>query len=314
MGRLLLNLAIKVTVTLVTFYIVARAVSPAQLMRVLAGAELGWFVLAAALFLLAQAVSAQRHLFVIRRLGGRITPWRAQEVHFIGLWFNQVFPTSLGGDIVKAAMLTTCLGTGLAIRSVLLDRLSGLIVILLSILLLLPWYGQLFRSGWVAFGLGVGASGALALILIAPGLRIFARGRLGRLPGARHVMNLLDDIWQFRRRPALLEQLATSGIVHCNGVLAYALIGKGLHVEAEWLTYFLLTPLLFLITLVPVSLAGWGVRELGAVWLFGIGGVAQESALLISILFGVLLLVAAIPGGILILLSSGSLFRGRRGS
>jgi uncharacterized membrane protein YbhN (UPF0104 family) len=306
----IVKFGLKLGVTLVTFYVVARALSLEQIIVIVTGAKAGWLALAVALFVLTQVVSAQRHFFVIRRLGEHIGLGRATEVHFIGLWFNQVLPSSVGGDIVKIMLLRDRLGTGLAIRSVIIDRLSGLMMMFLSILLLTPWYAQIFDSSWIAAGLGVSSFAALAFVFAVAGWLKSKPGLLVRIPRAAPVVDLFNDIWLFRRGPALRQQLWTSLFIHLGGVFAYAFLGRGLNVEASWMAYLLLTPLLFLVTLVPVSLAGWGVRELGAVWLFGFAGIAPESALLISVLFGLLLIVTALPGGCLLLLS-GQLFRRR---
>jgi uncharacterized membrane protein YbhN (UPF0104 family) len=59
---------------------------------------------------------------------------------------------------------------------------------------------------------------------------------------------------------------------------------------------FLIVPLIFIVALVPFSLAGWGVRELGAIWLFNFIGVTNSTAFTISISYGLMLLIASLPG------------------
>jgi uncharacterized membrane protein YbhN (UPF0104 family) len=292
----------KVAVSAVTLYIVVQAVSSQKIADSLRHATLGWLLVAAGVFLFGQAISAQRHFFVIRHLGGRLPRWRVIKIHFVGLWFNQLLPTSLGGDVAKIAMLRGPIGTSLAVRSVIVDRIFGLVIILLSILVLLPWYVPLFGRT-ITLALGIGAFVALAAIVACAILSDLTPERVTRIPGMAHLLGLFGNIRQFRERRAFFQQFWTSTVVHVSGVVAYVLIGQALHVEAAWLLYFLLTPLLFLITLVPISLAGWGIRELGAVWLFGLGGIGKEDALLMSILFGLLLIVAGIPGALFMLLS-----------
>jgi uncharacterized membrane protein YbhN (UPF0104 family) len=59
-----------------------------------------------------------------------------------------------------------------------------------------------------------------------------------------------------------------------------------------------MVPLAGLIMVIPISIAGWGVREGVMVVGFGYLGVAPEAALALSILYGLLMLVVALPGGI----------------
>src|SRR3546814_14594568 len=57
-----------------------------------------------------------------------------------------------------------------------------------------------------------------------------------------------------------------------------------------------LMPAVVLITFFPLSLAGWGVREGAAVLLLGVAGLAADAALAVSVLFGLGMLAAGLPG------------------
>ena len=71
----------------------------------------------------------------------------------------------------------------------------------------------------------------------------------------------------------------------------------------NFLSYFLLVPLVFLISLIPVSFAGWGIREAGAIWLFGMVNMPKEDALILSIAYGTMLILSGLPGLILFMQS-----------
>lgn len=301
MGNRWLVLALKLAVSLGTFAIVASALSFGDLVANVA--ELDWIWLGAALvvFELAQLVSALRCVYVARALGGKL-PWiRSLRAHFIGLWFNQVLPTGLGGDVVKATLLKRDLGLGLAVRATALDRVSGLVLLLMSVAVLLVAYQQLLDNAGLTTLLAALSLGSLsALVLLA----VFARSigaRLGRAPWLGHIVEMLDNLNRFRRGRLLFEQFWTSSVVHVNGIVSYALIGRALGLELDILVYFLLVPLVFLFAQIPISLAGWGVREFGALSLFSLVGVPAEQSVTLSALFGVLLIVAALPGLAMIL-------------
>jgi len=55
-------------------------------------------------------------------------------------------------------------------------------------------------------------------------------------------------------------------------------------------------PIVFLVMTIPISIAGWGVREGVMVIGFGYLGIASEQVLALSILYGILTLVSTIPG------------------
>ena len=60
-----------------------------------------------------------------------------------------------------------------------------------------------------------------------------------------------------------------------------------------------LTPPVLLLTSLPISFGGWGPREAGLIWLFGLFGIAAAPALAVSVALGVLVMIAGLPGGAL---------------
>jgi len=87
------------------------------------------------------------------------------------------------------------------------------------------------------------------------------------------------------------------------GIAPAYLIGTAIGVPLSFAAYLAAIGGAVLLTLLPISIAGWGVREAAVVSIFGTFGVPAEQALVVSVLFGLSLTVAAIPGGLLLLLS-----------
>jgi 8-oxo-dGTP pyrophosphatase MutT (NUDIX family) len=90
---------------------------------------------------------------------------------------------------------------------------------------------------------------------------------------------------------SVFTQLAFGGVVF--------FIARSLHVPIGLLTVIALFPPALLLSMVPVSLGGWGVREAALVWLLGTAHVPQDAALAISVLFGLVTMAAGLPGGVL---------------
>jgi len=106
----------------------------------------------------------------------------------------------------------------------------------------------------------------------------------------------MADIWKFRKGGSLWEQFWTSLVVHVNGIVSFGLIGFSMGLDVDLMLYCLAVPVVFMVALIPLSFAGWGVREAGAIWVFATIGIPMESALGMLIGFGILLLIAALPG------------------
>jgi uncharacterized membrane protein YbhN (UPF0104 family) len=168
---------------------------------------------------------------------------------------------------------------------------------MLAVGLTLPWYASLLRNipqlvAVLAALVAMFFCTTTVLVWAAEGISL----RLSRWPILREIVQVLSDIPSCLRRRGIWEQFWTSGIVHFNGIAAYALLAlaNGAHINA--LALVLLVPVIFLVALIPISFAGWGIREAGAVLLFGIVGVPKETALVISICFGLMLAIGGLPG------------------
>jgi uncharacterized membrane protein YbhN (UPF0104 family) len=76
-------------------------------------------------------------------------------------------------------------------------------------------------------------------------------------------------------------------------------LGLGLGIALAFPVYVALVGGATLLSVLPISLGGWGVREVGMVTLFGAVGVAPERALALSLIWGFLPLLICVPAGLL---------------
>jgi uncharacterized membrane protein YbhN (UPF0104 family) len=97
--------------------------------------------------------------------------------------------------------------------------------------------------------------------------------------------------------------LAWSLIGHLNVTLSIYILALGLKLDVSFLDCLALFPPVMLATTLPISIAGWGVREGAMVAAFGLIGVSQEGAVILSLLAGILAVVACLPGGLIWLMS-----------
>lgn len=304
-SRSYLGTSLRLAVSGVTLFIVVRSVSSDALVRLIIGADLKWIAFALGFFWIAQLASSQRFFYIARRLSTPISFWFSVRLQFVGLWFNQVLPSSVGGDVVKVLMLRPRMGLGLAFRMTLLDRGAGLIFLLASLVVQLPLYLRVLPDPRQAVGLALSAVTALAAIAALSRMATPTSKMLARVPFVPDIAAVFGGLRLLCSGRSLLEQVWTSAIVHFSGIVVYALAGKALGVQASLLDFVLITPLVFLFALVPISFAGWGVREFGSVWLFGLVGLSSEQSSAISIIYGLMLIIAGFPG--LFLLPSGAL-------
>ena len=303
------RLAFRLTVSVALIAIVVSLVDLRVLATNLARIQLPWLVLAAALIWSTTFVSAWRWSIVIRSFGPQRerspSYWHLWLLYWIGQFFNQLLPSGLGGDGMRMWLVRRAgLPTGSAITSVLVDRVVALTAIVLLVAATLPFAfggpGQDTAPLWLW---GVVFSCSLGIAVVAGFAGAPLPDRISGNPLVRALRRLSTDLWKVMSRPGyLLATLGASIVVQVIGSFAVYSIAQSLGVRLELLQCVALMPVVVLATAVPISIAGWGVREVAMVAVLASVGVAREDALLISVLYGGLAVATSLPGGVLWLL------------
>jgi uncharacterized membrane protein YbhN (UPF0104 family) len=283
--------------------------------------RLGALVAPLALVLLDSAVRAEAWRRLLRLHGVRV-PWATVLYsHLVGGFVGAFLPSSLGTDVGRMLVLSRRGGVGgvSTVSSMLgLNLLNLLAVCALSSLAAwrLPgavgWLGDL-RLLVLAFSAAYAGGLALALSPASPLPRLRAVLPQGGLPGrlGAKLAEIAEEIHALREAPRALAALL--GIAVSNQLLSVAVVftlGRAVGAELPALTCLLVVPLLTLVRLVPMSVAGLGGDQAAFVLLFAAVGVASSQSLLIS------LLLAAVNGaylmlcGILAVATSASELRG----
>lgn len=230
----------------------------------------------------------------------------AVRLTFIGGFFNTVVPGSTGGDVVKAwyAAKRTKRGTR-AVLSVIVDRLMGLVTLLLlaSVALAVIRRGDALADARLAVILiWVATVGGLTL-LVSPRLRrwLGLEALARRLPFQRVVSEVAAAARLYSEHPATL--LFAFGLSLINQVAIASVVwwlARALEIDGvTWIACLALVPLANLFSAIPLVPGGWGVGELAFVWLFAPLGVAPTEAIGLSVVYRLSFLLVNLPGGLL---------------
>lgn len=241
-----------------------------------------------------------RWRLVLKRLGANIGAKYGLQLLFVGYFFNQTLPSSVGGDFSRI-WLTNRAGVPLriAIASVVSDRVSALLGLLALCIVLSP-----VVAGLLGFRVAVQIGLICLLLLGASGVFIAQSGRVAGvfscLASFHHLVELAECIKRaFSDWKLTASLIALSAVVQFISGFSVFLIAKSLGINIGAMTCIALFPFINLATVVPISFAGWGIREGATISIFGLIGVSPEDAMSVSVLFGVALLITGIPGGIL---------------
>ena len=252
-------------------------------------------------------VVAWRFGRVLAVLGRPITLIGALTINMIGLFFNQSLPSTVGGDAMRVWRLVRGGSSlGPAVSGVLLDRITALIGIVLLIVATLPILFAVVddRQPVIAFTVVV-AIGIAGLALTLAIRRIPAR--LERWRVVRGIAALIADLRRivFDRRHAL-PVLGVAVVGHLITTLIVYSLALAYGVAVGYLECLVLVSPVMLISVVPISIAGWGVREGAMVAAFALVGITAADALVVSVAFGLLNVLIGLPGGLVFLLTKGA--------
>jgi len=215
--------------------------------------------------------------------------------YFKGTFFNQGLPTSIGGDGVRILDCSREKGSAEdAFYGVFIDRIIGLAGLLLLNIIALGLNRSLLPTNVYVPLLIILASLACGLILLFF-LRKFRFITTGRYLG--FLGRLSEKYFQvYASVSSMGTQLGLSIITHLLAMTAFFMIGQGVGLGFHLQVYLVLVPPVILLTILPISLAGWGVREGAMVGFFLLVGADKSKILTFSILYGLVALAASLPG------------------
>jgi len=261
-------------------------------------------------------VAALRLHYLLRLVGTPIRFISATDAVFVGSFFSQTFVSFIGGDAMRVWRLAIFkVSIADAVKAVLLDRVTGFaglfVLIVLGLPMLFAIVGDPVMRASVLAAVSAGLLGTVALLLVHRMPERFKRWRVLRI--AAEVSGLALGI--FARPGDASSVLGLSIVIQASNAIAIFAIAKGLGVHAELPDLLVLIPPVLLLAILPVSFAGWGIREGAMAVALGLVGISAEQSVAMSICFGLSLVVVALPGGLIWLISDGKSGRhGVRGS
>jgi hypothetical protein len=254
-------------------------------------------------FVISQVILASRWWLLLRTQQVHISIWAAVRLHFLGLFYNNCIPGSVGGDLVRAWYVTKHTERKFeAALSVFVDRFIALVSSLIMagfcwfVLLKdvkLPAGGQKFSM--VIVWAVVIIAAAVGLVAILPvGRRLYGKAYQLGLTMARKFWIALVI---YGRNPlTILAAVGLTLLLQGIVITGFWLIGRRIGIEVSAKYYFVFFPLTWGFGAIPVSIGGAGVVEFGLAGLFTFVGVESEQALALALLQRAVWIVAALPG------------------
>ncbi len=257
-----------------------------------------YFIVAVAIYLSQLFISTNRWSLLIER---PLSLKRLYSLYLIGSFFGIFLPGIVGGDTVKAYYLNKMLKSSLpngeaqgstlvtAIASVFMDRYLGFVAMLIMVIAVYP-FSVMYLKGTVFIWL---LPLLFAMFIIVSYLML--QFRIGQRFG--FIANLYGYFSLYiGKKAVILKTLLLSVLTQTAGITAVYILSMGLSMDVPFITVLVFLPIIILVSFIPISIAGIGLREGAFVFFFSIISVPSEQSLTLSIIWFLSTCAASILG------------------
>jgi uncharacterized membrane protein YbhN (UPF0104 family) len=277
-----------------------------QFLQAFSSAHASYVLLALSAYFIGKTLTAVRWALLARPLGFPHPLKDFVAFYYIGMFFNLVGPSTLGGDAGKVFYLSReksaaseqsrAETAAAAVVSILADRLIGMVG--------LVWIAAAALVAFPEHAAALPAVVRYAVYAMAPGPFIgwtvfgFGNRLLQKIahPLGKKLHALGSAYWN---RPLVLVQAAALSVAfHLVQVGCQILVGRALDFDIPWSYACVFFPLVDIITMLPVSVSGIGLREGGLVFFLGKLGVGPEKAVANGVLWFAIVVATGLAGGI----------------
>lgn len=284
-----INLILKFGVSAAALYMLSRKIDITEIQRVYRNINMLYIIASMCLYIVAQMLSTLRWSKLVSTEHGYV---ELLKIYYTGCFFNNFLPSTIGGDAVKAYYLYRR-GGGLhsSMASVFMDRYIGLAALVMIGAVSFVSGMNLIKQTFIVWFYPITIIGFIvaSIILFRTKWAMFFK----------QTRMFYESISQYRgMKDVVADCFAISIAVQVLTVLSVYLISRSIQSGVGMLECGIFIPLINIITLVPVSVSGVGIREGAFVYLFGLTGLKTEESITISLVWFITVAAVNMVGGL----------------
>jgi glycosyltransferase 2 family protein len=299
----------KLAITVLLFYILSKKVDFHQFVATLRNARLGILIASFLVLWIAHFLCIYRWRLLMKPLMQILALTNLIGIYLIGLFFNLAFPTVIGGDVVKMYYAgKPSRNYAHSFAAAFLDRDVGMLAMMIIACIAILVHPvavpgiSVSLIIWIVFALFVIGN----IAIFAPGFHRLLTALLHRfgLPGIAVKIDIISNAFQImgKHKSVLFYSFAISLANQLLSIVLTWVTAIGLRIDNVPLPYFMIfVPVITLISMIPISLSGIGLREASFVSLFAAVGVSAADGLSLGLISSIIIILSAVPGGIVYL-------------
>ncbi|MBK7978556.1 MAG: flippase-like domain-containing protein [Ignavibacteriae bacterium] len=278
-----------------------------KFLGLLSNVRVGYLIFSILLAFFLNLSSAIKWNMLLNSRGVFVKLWRIYAFYSIGKFFNLILPTSLGGDVVRIYQLGQYTGKKhTAAASVIVERFSGLIVLMIMAVIAVIININVFNQLWLSIALLSGSIflGIIVWIIFSQSVFDFFYNIIGRkIKIVGKIFNKIQKIRQMiiefkSDKKAMVWALINSLIFQLLAVVNVWISAKAFNDELSFITSLIAVPVILFIMNIPFSIGGIGLMEFGYVFTLPLFGISTALSISTALLIRFKSILDALIGGI----------------
>ena len=236
-------------------------------------------------------LSAYRWMYVSQFTNLHINFSYSLKYYYIASFMNNILPGGILGDLYRIYCSSDnkkeIFKMGKSFQSVIFERLSGQIMLFFIFITSLTIY-FLIHQKYIAF-----LYLFLPTILIFFLIKYFIKYKIKQYFGTKDIAKNFNRLFT---GPIFWNHIILSFFVVASYILIYIISAISLGLEIDYLAFLVFSPIILFSMTLPVSIGGWGVREVTALLVSFLIGLSASASISVSIIYGILNLICSLPG------------------
>jgi hypothetical protein len=278
-----------------------------ELLQIIKSANKSILTLAFFIFLLNYVFCFYRWKMLLKAVNINLYSSRLIRSFCGGIFFSLFLPSAIGGDFARSLDLSTHTKRPReVVATVFLDRLSGYVgLVIIAIFSLLLGWRLIKDDGIVLISATIIIAILIIILLVLFNNFLFYKvNKLLDSPNAGRIReaikNLHEEMYVFRHhKRVILNNILLSLLIQAISPIVFYITALSLGINKDIVYYFIFLPIIGAITLLPISMGGFGVRENTTAIFFAKAGIGEVSAGAMAILNSFFILVYGLIGGLI---------------
>lgn len=267
-----------------------------------------YIVLSVCISLVCYFVGIARWKLLLNHLNINVTKKEIFFCYFSSLFFNLFFPSFIAGDVFRGASISYRYGdTKKVVSSIFMDRFSGgttltLMVLFAALLsVALGFNTGICKEVVISIAILCLIVGAMAFVVFNESfflflVKVFKKNKFI----TEKLISAHEQCGFFRENPyVFFKSLIYSALINVLGVSSVFIAAKAFGVNINLIYFFILVPLVIIVSSIPITIAGAGTREAASVYFFALAGIDKTIGLGVSLLSLITVVFVGIMGGLI---------------